>query len=91
MSNDPQQENDSSRSMLHQIRIAGHLDNHWAEEFGGFTITRQQNGDTFLTGPVMDQAALFGILKKVRDLGMQLISIERVESTISDVEKGAIK
>ena len=91
MSYDPKQKNDSSQSLIYRIRIAGHLGNQWADRFGGFTITREENGDTLLTGPVVDQAALFGLLKKVRDLGMPLISIDRAESTISDIEKGEMK
>ena len=67
------------------------MDDQWTDRFGGFTITREENGDTLLTGPVVDQAALFGLLKKVRDLGMPLISIDRAESTISDIEKGEMK
>ncbi len=63
----------------YEIRIKGHLDNHWAEWFEGLTITLDDNGDTLVTGPVIDQAALHGLLKKVRDLGMPLVSINRVQ------------
>jgi len=91
MSNDPKQKNDSSQSLIYRIRIAGHLSNQWTDRFGGLTITQDENGDTLLTGPIVDQAALFGLLKKVRDLGMPLISIDRAESTISDIEKGEMK
>ncbi len=65
--------------MIHQIRIKGHLDPQWAEWFEGLTITLEENGDTLLTGPVVDQAALHGLLKKVRDLGIPLLSVNRVE------------
>ncbi len=66
--------------MVYQIKIKGHLDPRWTDWFGGMTITLEDNGDTLLTGPVVDQAALHGLLRKVRDLGMPLISVTRVES-----------
>jgi hypothetical protein len=66
--------------MVYQIRIKGHLGHQWTDWFGGLTITLKDNGDTLLTGPVVDQAALFGLLKKVRDLGMPFLSVNRVES-----------
>ncbi len=62
---------------LYEIRIEGHLDDRWAAWFAGLTLTRE-DGDTLLTGPVVDQAALYGLLRKVRDLGMPLISVVRV-------------
>jgi hypothetical protein len=66
--------------MIYQIRIKGHLDPRWTDWFGGLAITLEDNGDTLLTGPVVDQAALHGLLKQVRDLGLPLISVTRVES-----------
>ena len=60
---------------LYQIRIRGHLDAQWADWFAGLTISQEENGDTLLTGPVADQAALHGLLKKTRDLGLPLISV----------------
>ena len=66
-------------SGLYEIRIKGHLDNRWADWFEGLTITLEEDGDTLLTGPVIDQAALHGLLKKVRDLGMPLVSVSPVE------------
>ena len=77
--------------MIYQIRIEGHLDDQWTDRFAGMTFTLKENGDTLLTGPVVDQAALFGFLKKVRDLGLPLVSINRVEQDKSDVEKGEMK
>jgi hypothetical protein len=65
--------------MVYQIRLKGHLGTAWADWFAGLTITLEDNGDTLLTGPVVDQAALHGLLKQVRDLGMPLISVSPVE------------
>jgi len=65
--------------MVYQIRLKGHLGPEWTEWFGGLTITLEGNGETLLTGPVLDQAALHGLLSRVRDLGMPLISAVRVE------------
>jgi hypothetical protein len=62
----------------YEIRIKGHLDDRWAEWFEGLTITLEENGDTLLTGPVVDQAALHGLLKKVRDFGMPLVSVNQL-------------
>ena len=64
---------------VYQIRIRGHLGREWTDWFGGLSITPEDNGDTLLTGPVIDQAALHGLLKKVRDLGMPLVSVNRVK------------
>ena len=64
---------------LTEIRIKGHLTDQWDNWFGGLTITLEDNGDTLLTGPVVDQAALHGLLRKVRDVGMPLISVNRVK------------
>jgi hypothetical protein len=65
--------------MVYQIRIKGHLDSQWTDWFEGMTITLEDNGDTLLTGKVIDQAALHGLIKKVRDLGMPLVSVTPVE------------
>ena len=69
---------DPSQPTVYQIRIEGHLGPQWTDWFGGLTITLEEDGDTLLTGPVVDQAALFGLLRKVRDLGMPLLSVIRV-------------
>lgn len=60
---------------LYEIRLKGHLDDRWGNWFGDMTITLEDNGITLLTGPVIDQAALHGLLRKVRDLGMPLLSV----------------
>ena len=67
-----------SDQQVYQIRIAGHLPPQWTEWFEGLTITREADGTTLLTGPMVDQAALYGLLKKVRDLGLPLISVNQV-------------
>ncbi|HEY0070265.1 MAG TPA: hypothetical protein VGE04_09890 [Chloroflexia bacterium] len=69
---------DPTQPAVYQIRVKGHLGRQWTDWFGGLTITLEDNGDTLLTGPVADQAALHGLLKKVRDLGTPLISVNRV-------------
>jgi hypothetical protein len=70
--------------MVYQIRIKGQLDVHWTDWFDGMRITPQANGDTVVAGPVIDQAALFGLLRKVRDLGMPLLSVARVKPDHAD-------
>ena len=64
---------------LYEIRLKGHLDDRWAAWFSGLIITQEANGETLLTGPVVDQAALHGLLRKVRDLALPLVSVIRVE------------
>ena len=61
-----------------QIRIKGHLGHQWTDCFDGMVMTLEDDGDTLLTGPVADQAALHGLLKKVRDIGMTLVSVNSV-------------
>jgi hypothetical protein len=85
MSNMRNSKTDPGQSCVYQIRIRGHLSDQWTGWFEGLTITLEEDGDTLLTGPVVDQAALFGLLKKVRDLGMQLVSINCAEPGSSDV------
>ena len=78
MPNELDQHADLARPMTYQIRITGRLDSQWEEWFEGLTITLD-GGDTLITGPVVDQAALHGVLKRVRDLGMPLVSVSPVE------------
>jgi hypothetical protein len=66
---------DPSLPQAYEIRIQGHLDVAWTDWFEGLTITLEEDGNTLITGPVIDQAALHGLLKKVRDLGLPLISL----------------
>jgi hypothetical protein len=69
---------DHHEPQLYEIRLKGHLDDRWAEWFEGLTITLEDDGNTLFTGPVVDQAALHGLLKRVRDLGMTLVSVNFV-------------
>ncbi len=81
MSNEDNLESDSGQPMVYQIRIKGHLLGHqWTEWFEGLTITLEEDGNTLLKGSVIDQAALHGILKKIRDLGMPLLSVRFINS-----------
>ena len=66
---------DHHAPMLYEIRVKGHLDVRWTDWFEDLTITLEKNGDTMLAGPVIDQAALHRLLRKVRDLGMTLLSV----------------
>ena len=79
MANKRNPKTDPNQPMIYQIRIKGQLDHKWIDWFGDVTIVPEENGDTLLTCPVIDQAALHGLLKKVRDLGMPLLSVNRVE------------
>jgi len=78
MLKDGEPNNETNQPKIFQIRIKGHLGRRWANWFEGMSITLEDNGDTLITGPVADQAALFGMVKKVRDLGLPLISINRL-------------
>jgi hypothetical protein len=79
MSNELEQKPPPNQTVIYQIRVKGHLAHEWMDWFEGLTLSREENGDTLLTGPVVDQAALHGLLKKVRDLGLPLVSISPVE------------
>jgi len=72
-------ESDPGQPLVYQIRIKGHLGRDWTDWFEGLSITLEDNGETLLTGPVIDQAALHGLLKKVRDVGMPLLSVIEVQ------------
>ena len=79
MARDSNSDHTPGQPVAYQIRIKGHLGPRWTDWFGGLAITLEDNGDTLLTGPVLDQAALHGLLRKVRDIGMPLVSVSRIE------------
>ena len=72
-------ETDACQGMVYQIRLQGHLDGQWQYWFGGLTVTLEDDGVTLLSGTVIDQAALHGLLRKARDLGMALVSVMPVQ------------
>ena len=78
MTNGQNLKTDPGQPMVYQIRIKGHLNDQWVDWFEGMNIILEGNGNTLLTGPVIDQSALHGLLKKVRDLGMTLLSVNGV-------------
>ena len=84
MSTTPTSTEDHHEPGRYEIRVKGHLENRWADWFEGLTITREDNGETLLAGTVADQAALHGWLRKVRDLGLPLISVKRIEPGQTD-------
>jgi hypothetical protein len=82
---------DSSQPMIYQIRVKSHLGTEWTDWFEGLTITLEEGGDTLLTGPVVDQAALHGLLRKVRDLGISLVSVNPVQFHQVHIEDGSVE
>jgi hypothetical protein len=87
MSNNSDAQTELGQPMVYQIRIAGHLGHQWSDWFEGLSITLEDNGNTLLSGLVVDQAALYGLLKKVRDLGMPLLSVNRIEPSQADASE----
>jgi len=81
---------DPGQPIVYQIKIEGHLDAQWTDWFGGLTITLEENGQTLLTGPVADQAALYGLLRRLRDLGLPLVSVNRVDTGRQDRPTGKL-
>jgi hypothetical protein len=77
---------DLSEPLVYQIRLKGHLGSEWTDWFEGLTITLEEDSETLLTGPVIDQAALHGLLKKARDLGLPLISVNPIAPDRSDID-----
>ena len=80
MSKDQDLKLDTGRTIVYEIKVGGHLGCEWTDWFEGMTITLKDDGETVLTGPVIDQAALYGVLKKVRNLGLPLLSVNIIES-----------
>jgi hypothetical protein len=85
MSNQGNPQTEPDQPTVYQIRLQGHLDWQWTDWFGGLSITLEDNGETRLTGPVVDQAELHGLIRKVRDLGLPLLSVIRVQPSRTDV------
>ena len=81
----PASSGDQYEAGLYEIRLKGHLDDKWVDWFEGLTITRGDNGETVLRGPLVDQAALHGLLRKVRDLGLPLLSVVHIGPEPADV------
>ena len=79
MSNEPNPERNADQPLVYQITLKGHLGHQWTDWFEGLTLTLEANGETLLTGPVADQAALFGLLRKVRDLGLPLVEVIQIK------------
>ena len=77
----------TSNAKVYEIRLKGHLEARWEQWFDGLSIMLEEDGDTLLSGPLPDQAALHGILKKVRDLGLTLLSVNSVEPDTKEVRK----
>ncbi len=69
----------AAEDSYYEIRIKGHLDSHWASWFDGMTLTSMANGETLLSGTIRDQAALHGVIDRLRDLGLPLLSVRRIE------------
>ncbi len=80
MTNELDPKTDPDQPVVYQIRLQGHLGRNWTHWFGDVTITLEEGGETLLTGQVVDQAALHGLLRKVRDLGLPLISVTRAQT-----------
>jgi hypothetical protein len=76
---------DPDQPTLYQIRLKGQLDARWTDWFGGMVVALTGDGDTLLTGPLADQAALHGLLRKVRDVGIPLVSVNEAKSEFSEV------
>ncbi len=79
MTNEQSPEPDVNRLMMYQIKIKGHLNQQWMDWFDGLTVALEEDGHTILSGSVVDQSALHGILKKIRDLGMPLLSVNSTD------------
>ncbi len=86
MSNTRGPDGEINQPMIYQIRVEGHLGRQWANRFEELNITLKDDGTTLLTGPVVDQAALHGILRRIRDLGITLISINSVDAPTNSSE-----
>ena len=84
MSETPRIDSDRGETGLYEIRLRGHLDTRWAAWFDGLSLTHQPDGTTVIHGDIPDQAALHGLLQKVRDIGLPLVSVSHVEPDRAD-------
>jgi hypothetical protein len=84
MANARNPKTDPGEPLIYQIRVKGHLGPQWADWFEGLTLTLEATGETLLTGPMVDQAALYGVLRKVRDVGLPLLSVVCVQPGQAD-------
>jgi hypothetical protein len=84
MANERNPKRDPNQPMVYQIRVTGHLGPQWTDWFEGLSITLEDNGETLLTGPVVDQATLHGLIRKVRDLGLPLLAVIRLQPDQAD-------
>ncbi len=75
---------DRPESGRYEIRLAGRVDAHWAAWFDGLTVSQENDGTTVISGPIADQAALHGVLQRVRDLGLPLVSVTRIDPPRAD-------
>jgi len=75
---------EGGRMAAYEIRVKGHLDGRWSEWFDGLTIVNVEDGDALLSGEIVDQSALHGVLNKVRDLGLPLLAVSRVRAVPED-------
>ena len=69
---------------IYEVRVQGHLEDHWSEWLGGLAVQRREDGTTVLVGPVVDQAALHGVISRIRDLGVHLLSVRRPAHDINE-------
>ena len=76
---------DPPETRRYEIRLAGHLDQRWTAWFDGLTVSHEGDGTTVISGPIADQAALHGLLQRVRDLGLPLVSVTRDETSLGDL------
>jgi len=90
MSDDANQDTGTTQSTVFVIKIKGHLGEQWTDWFEGLVITLEAGGDTLLTGPVPDQAALYGLLRRVRDLGLPLLSVNSIDAVEQDRPTGRL-
>jgi hypothetical protein len=72
---------------IYEFRIEGHLDDRWSDWLGGLAIQRQEDGTTMLVGPLVDQAALYGVIIRIRDLGLSLLSVSRVAESHGNIKE----